>query len=152
MYRDYKSVQFATVSELLETYYAQRNAANRIRQKSADLRHIVNTILERESRKLDLQHRQLKDTEKREKSRIYGELLHTYGYSAQPGDRFITVPNYYDDNKEVRIPLDENKTASENAKRYFEKYEKQKRTFEALSELIEETRAEVEQLESIKTQ
>ena len=151
MYRDYKSVQFPSVSELLETYYAQRNAANRIRQKSADLRHIVNTILERESRKLDLQHRQLKDTEKREKFRIYGELLHTYGYSAQPGDKFITVPNYYDDNKEVKIPLDENKSASENAKRYFEKYEKQKRTYEALSELIEDTRAEVEQLESIKT-
>ncbi len=151
MYRDYRSAVFSSVSELLETYYAQRNAANRIRQKSADLRHVVTTILERESRKLDLQHRQLRDTEKREKFRIYGELLHTYGYSAQPGDRFITVPNYYDDNKEIRIPLDETKSASDNAKRYFEKYEKQKRTFEALSELIKETQAQVEQLESIRT-
>ena len=151
MYSDYRCVGYSSVSALLEDYYAQRNAANRIRQKSADLRHIVNTILERESRKLDLQHRQLKDTEKREKFRIYGELLHTYGYSAKPGDKFIMVPNYYDDNKEIRIPLDENKSASENAKRFFKKYEKQKRTFEALSELIEQTRAEVEQLESIKT-
>ena len=151
MYSDYESGSFETVSELLETYYAQRNAATRIRQKSADLRHIVNTILERESRKLDLQHRQLKDTEKREKFRIYGELLHTYGYSAQPGDKSITVANYYDDNKELQIPLDPTKTASENAKRYFEKYEKQKRTYEALSELIGQTQAEVQQLESIKT-
>ena len=119
MYSDYRCVGYPSVSALLENYYAQRNAANRIRQKSADLRHIVNTILERESRKLDLQHRQLKDTEKREKFRIYGELLHTYGYSAKPGDRFIMVPNYYDDNKEIRIPLDENKSASENAKRFF---------------------------------
>ena len=93
MYSDYRCVGYPSVSALLENYYAQRNAANRIRQKSADLRHIVNTILERESRKLDLQHRQLKDTEKREKFRIYGELLHTYGYSAKPGDRFIMVPH-----------------------------------------------------------
>ena len=136
MYSDYRCVGYSSVSALLEDYYAQRNAANRIRQKSADLRHIVNTILERESRKLDLQHRQLKDTEKREKFRIYGELLHTYGYSAKPGDKFIMVPNYYDDNKEIRIPLDENKSASENAKRFFKKYEKQKRTFEALTDYI----------------
>ena len=150
MYGDLSSRPFPTVSEVLETYYAQKNAATRIRQKSADLRHVVATILERESRKLDLQRKQLKDTEKREKYRIYGELLHTYGYSVKGGEKSVTVPNYYDDDREIRIPLDPTKTVPENAKRYFEKYEKQKRTFEALSELIGQTQAEVEQLNSIR--
>ena len=151
MYGDLTSSSFRTVSEVLETYYAQKNAVTRIRQKSADLRHVVSTLLERESRKLDLQRKQMKDTEKREKYRIYGELLHTYGYSVEPGADSVTVPNYYEDDREIRIPLDRTKSASENAKRYFDKYEKQKRTYEALTGQIEQTQGEVTQLESIRT-
>ena len=51
----------------------------------------------------------------------------------------------------ITIPLDETKTPQENAKRYFEKYNKQKRTFEALSELIKETQDEVRYLESVSS-
>ena len=62
-----------------------KNRITRIRQKSSDLRRVVNTALERHVKKYDLQQKQLKDTDKREKYRIYGELLNTYGYSCQPG-------------------------------------------------------------------
>ena len=151
MYKDLDSKRFETVSQVLETYYAQKNAASRIRQKSADLRHLVNTMLERESRKLDLQSRQLKDTDKRDRFRLCGELLHTWLYNIEPGASSVTVPNYYDNDKEVKITLDPNKSATENAQRYYEKYEKLKRTYEALSELISQTQAEVDQLESIRT-
>ncbi len=151
MYSDMETEHFDTISEVLETYYAQKNSASRIRQKSADLRHLVNTMLERESKKLDLQMRQLKDTEKRDKFRLYGELLNTWGYSIEPGSRTAVVPNYYDNDKEVKITLDPNKSVSENAQRFFEKYDKQKRTYDALSELIRETRSDVEHLESVKT-
>ncbi len=151
LYQDLRSEHFSSVSEVLETYYAQKNSVSRIRQKSADLRHLVNTMLERESKKLDLQARQLKDTEKREKFRLYGELLHTWGYSIEPGAAYALVPNYYDNDKEVRITLDPNKSAMENAQRYYEKYEKQKRTYDALSELISQTQSEVDHLDSVKT-
>lgn len=151
MYADLPSRSFSSISELLETYYAEKNAATRIRQKSADLRHVVSTILEREAKKLDLQQRQMKDTEKKDKYRIYGELLHTYGYSVQPGEKSVTVQNYYDDNKELKIPLDPQKSASENAQKYFDRYNKLKRTSEALTDLIEQTQAAVDQLESIRT-
>ena len=151
MYQDMAARQFDSISEVLETYYAQKNASSRIRQKSADLRHLVNTMLERESKKLDLQERQLKDTGKRDKFRLYGELLNTWGYNVPSGASSVTLPNYYDNDTEVKITLDPNKTASENAQRYYEKYEKLKRTFEALSELTDQTRSEVEQLKSIQT-
>ena len=151
MYQDMAARQFDSISEVLETYYAQKNASSRIRQKSADLRHLVNTMLERESKKLDLQERQLKDTGKRDKFRLYGELLNTWGYNVPSGASSVTLPNYYDNDTEVKITLDPNRTASENAQRYYEKYEKLKRTFEALSELTEQTRSEVEQLKSIQT-
>lgn len=140
--------EFSSMSQVLETYYASKNVITRIRQKSSDLRRIVQTALERNYKKYDLQLRQLKDTEKRDKFRIYGELLNTYGYELAGGEKELSCLNYYT-NETIRIPLDETKTAQENAKRYFEKYNKLKRTFEALTELTEETKREIDHLESI---
>lgn len=148
MYNDSERREFSSVSVLLEQYYAQKNAVTRIRQKSVDLRKIVQTALERNSKKYDLQLRQMKDTEKRDKYKVYGELLNTYGYSAEPGAKSLTALNYYTD-EEITIPLDPMLTASENAKKYFEKYNKLKRTYEALSELTLEVKAEIEHLESV---
>ncbi|MCD8038674.1 MAG: NFACT family protein [Lachnospiraceae bacterium] len=149
-YSDENTRFFDTVSELLEYYYAEKNAVTRIRQRSVDLRKIVQTALERNVRKYDLQRKQLEDTKKREKYRIYGELLNTYGYGAQPGAKSLEAFNYYE-NQMITIPLDPTLSAGENAKKYFEKYQKLKRTFEALTTLTEETRAEIEHLSSIST-
>ncbi|HJD32665.1 MAG TPA: NFACT family protein [Candidatus Eisenbergiella stercorigallinarum] len=142
--------EYASISALLEDYYAEKNTVTRIRQRSSDLRRIVSNALERNVKKYDLQLKQMRDTEKRDKYRVYGELLNTYGYGAEPGAKSLTCPNYYT-GEDLTIPLDPTLTAGENAKKYFEKYNKLKRTFEALSELTLETKAEVEHLESIST-
>ena len=106
----------------------------RIKQRGADLRKIVASAIERTAKKYDLQLAQLKDTEDREKYRIYGELITAYGYNCKPGDKELVCENYYDQTM-ISIPLDHTMTAMENGKRYFEKYNKQKRTFQAISEL-----------------
>ena len=149
-YQDYTIAAYTSISEVLELYYAKKNAYTRIRQKSADLRRIVTTALERNQKKLQLQLKQLSDTEKREKYRIYGELLQTYGYGVKEGSKFLVCENYYDDNKEIKIPLDETKSPLENAQKYFEKYNNLKRTYEALCALTEETQNEILHLESIQ--
>ncbi len=146
----YTSTSYDSISQLLEEFYATKNAVTRIRQKSVDLRKIINNAIERDTKKYDLQLKQLRDTEKREKYKIYGELLTTYGYSASPGDKSITVMNYYT-NEELTIPLDETLTALENAKVYFEKYSKLKRTYEHLSSLVLTTKEELDHLDSIRT-
>ncbi|TCL58393.1 putative ribosome quality control (RQC) complex YloA/Tae2 family protein [Kineothrix alysoides] len=148
MYGERHTVPCPSISFVLEEYYAQKNAVTRIRQKSVDLRKIVQTALERNIKKYDLQIRQMEDTEKREKYKVYGELLNTYGYGVAPGAKSMTALNYYT-NEEIIIPLDPTLTASENAKKYFEKYNKLKRTLEALSELTLEVKAEIDHLESI---
>lgn len=139
-----------SISRVLEHFYAARDTYTRIRQKSADLRRIVATALERNHKKYQLQLKQLKDTEKREKYKVYGELIHTYGYHLEEGAKSLEAPNYYT-NEMIKIPLDPQLTAMENSKKYFEKYSKLKRTYEALSELTLETKAEIEHLESIAT-
>ena len=139
---------FDSISKLLESYYATKNTVTRIRQKSVDLRRIVQTALERNRKKYDLQLRQLTDTENRDKFRIYGELINTYGYGLAPDAKQLECLNYYT-NENIVIPLDSAMTPQENAQKYFDKYNKQKRTYEALVSLIEETKTEIEYLESV---
>ncbi len=141
-------VAYATMSQLLEHYYAEKNTLTRIRQKSSDLRRIVQTLLERNIKKYDLQLKQMEDTNKRDTYRIYGELLNTYGYGVTPGSKSMEALNYYT-NEMITIPLDPDLTPSENAKKYFEKYNKLKRTYEALSELTKQVKEEIDHLESI---
>lgn len=149
-YSQEQSREFAHISELLEYYYAEKNTITRIRQRSADLRRIVQTALERNVKKYDLQIKQLQDTEKREKYKVYGELLNTYGYEAEAGAKSLEAINYYDDQM-ITIPLDPTLSAGENAKKYFDKYQKLKRTCEALTTLTEDTKEEIEHLSSIST-
>jgi len=149
-YSSATAVSYDSASALIRDYYSQKEKHSRSRQKSADLRKIVTTILERDVKKYDLQCRQIKDTEKMETYRIYGELLQTYGYSIEPGAKSATVDNYYT-NEPITIPLDETKTPLENARRYFDKYGKCKRTKEALTELIVQVKDEITHLESILT-
>ncbi|MEI3525653.1 MAG: NFACT family protein [Eubacteriales bacterium] len=144
MYRDLTDQAFDSISALLESYYASKNTLTRIRQKSSDLRRIVQTV-QRSRKKYDLQSRQLADTEKREKYQIWGELIHTYGYGVPEGAKSMQALNYYT-NEEVTIPLDPTLSAHENAKKYFDKYGKLKRTFEAVTALLPKTRAEVERI------
>lgn len=149
-YSQENSRLFDTISELLEYYYAEKNTITRIRQRSVDLRKIVQTVLERNIKKYDLQMKQLEDTAKREKYKIYGELLNTYGYGAEPGAKSLQALNYYN-NQIITIPLDPMLSAGENAKKYFDKYQKLKRTYEALITLTKETEEEIQHLSSIST-
>ena len=149
-YSDLTVTKYESISEVLELYYSERNAYTRIRQKSADLRKHVNTLLERNQKKYSLQMKQLKDSEKREKYKVYGELINAFGYGLTPDDKFLEAANYYDDNKIIKIPIDNTKTPAENAQKYFDKYGKMKRTAEALNELILETKGQIDHLESIQ--
>ena len=145
---EYHSVTFDSVSSMLETYYASKNILTRIRQKSADLRKIVQTALERNRKKLILQQKQMKDTAKKDKYRVYGELINTYGYNLPEGSKTLQALNYYT-NEEITIPLDETLTPAQNSKKYFDRYTKLKRTEEALTTQIADTESEIEHLESI---
>ena len=145
---EYEGKTFDSMSALLETYYASKNTITRIRQKSVDLRKIVQTALERNRKKYDLQSKQLQDTEDRDKYRVYGELINVYGYGLEPNAKELNCLNYYT-NEDINIPLDPTKTPQENSQKYFDKYNKQKRTYEALVDLIQETRDEIIYLESV---
>ncbi len=151
LYSDDKSkvAYIDSISQVLEQFYSKKSAVTRIRQKSYDLRRIVQTTLEKDYKKYEIQSKQIKDSEKKDKYKIYGELITAFGYGLEPNATSLIAQNYYDDNKEITIPLDKDLSPMENAKKYFEKYSKLKRTAEAMESIIIETKEEISHLESI---
>lgn len=149
-YSDLKAVHFDSISTVLEKFYAEKNAVTRIRQRSSDLRRITANALERAAKKYDVQLKQLKDTEKMDKFRVYGELINTYGYNVEPGAKSFEADNYYTGEK-MTVPLDPLLDVHENSSRYFDRYQKLKRTKEAVTVQLKETGAALEHLKSIQT-
>lgn len=147
MYGDQRQESCTSMSEVLELFFAQKNKYTTMHQKSADLRRHLQMLIERNAKKYDLQARQKEDTKKREKFRLYGELLQAYGYQIASGAKSAEVVNYYD-GKEIRIPLDENLSVMENAQKFFERYQKLKRTDEALEVQLQETKDTLSHLRS----
>lgn len=138
-----------SMSEVIRLFYAKKDKQNRINSKSEDIRHIIKTLTERAVKKLELLEKQYADTDKRDRYRVYGELLNTYGYSLKGGESSCECENYYDEGRLIKIPLDKNLSAQENAKKYFDKYQKLKRTREAVSTQLEECRRLLYHLDSI---
>lgn len=46
----------------------------------------------------------MKDTAKKDKYKVYGELINTYGYGLEDGCKSFKALNYYT-NEEITIPL-----------------------------------------------
>ena len=150
-YTSYVDAEYSeSISNVLFNYYSKKASVTRIRQKSSDLRRVVATLLERNVKKYDIQLKQLKDTEKKDKYKVYGELINTYGYGVEPGAKSFEADNYYTGEK-ITIPLDDTLSPLDNAKKYFDKYQKLKRTEEAVKIQASETEKEIAHLESIKT-
>ena len=113
------------------------------------MKKTLKTLTERTAKKLQLQETKLNDVSSRDRDRLYGELLSAFSYSLPVGQKTVQVENYYDENRPVDIPVDPDLSISDNAKKYFDRYVREKRTFEAVSEQLQETKKEAEELESI---
>ena len=148
---DYAREDFSSMSAALLAYYSGRAKQNRIRAKSEDIRHLLKLLTERAAKKLELQEQQYRDADKKDKYRVYGELLNSFGYGLNGGETELRCNNYYDNDREIRIPLDKDLDARANAARYFERYQKLKRTQEALLPQIEAGRQTLYHLDSLTT-
>lgn len=147
-YEDKEQLTFTSMSEALEYFYSSKNLKTNMEQRSYDLRKQIQNLLDRNRKKLLIQQKQLKDTQSMDKFKLYGELLTANAYRLEDGMKKVTVLNYYD-NSELTIPLDETISAMENANKYYAKYNKLKRTKEALDTYMKESEKSISHLESI---
>jgi predicted ribosome quality control (RQC) complex YloA/Tae2 family protein len=144
-----KTVSYESINVLIDTFFETKELQARMKQRSFDLRRLVQTALERNYKKLDLQNRQLHDTEDMDKFKLKGELLLANQYLIQPKATSLEVLNYYT-NETITLSLDPQKSGIENANASFDKYNKKKRTRIAVTEQIDLTQKEIDYLETVK--
>ncbi len=139
-----------TLSEIPDKFYFERERLQRARSKAEDLFKTVNSLIERTSRKLNVQREELASSEDSESKRIFAELINANLYSLEKGRDFYDLPNYYDDYKTVRIPVLAHLSPSANAQRYYKEYRKAQTAKRMLGELIEKSSADLEYLLTVK--
>ncbi|MGI6192222.1 MAG: Rqc2 family fibronectin-binding protein [Christensenellales bacterium] len=141
---------FAAMSEALDEYFGLRERTDRIRQKSASLRRVLQNNIERCQKKLAMQQENLQSADKMEQNRLFGELLTANAFRAERGASEMTVVNYYDpEQKEIVIPLDPSLSAAANAQKYFKKYNKQRAAFDMATDQIAQIKEELDYLEGL---
>lgn len=141
-------VPYESCSALLEGYYAAKDKAERLRQRSKDLAKTVKNLYERAQRKLSARRAEQEESEQSGHLRVWGELLMANLWALRKGDWAAAVTNYYTGETE-NIPLDVRLSPTANAQKYFKEYKKKQTAAKVLRQLIEESQAEVAYLETV---
>ncbi|PFN08064.1 MULTISPECIES: Rqc2 family fibronectin-binding protein [Bacillus cereus group] len=144
---------FSSVSELLDRFFFGKAERDRVKQQAHDLERFMYNEKTKNEKKLIKLEKTLQDAGKADKFQLSGELLTANMYALKKGDKEIEVVNYYDENGgTVKITLDPLKTPSENAQRYFQKYQKAKNSVAIVEEQIEKTNEEILYFDSLLQQ
>jgi len=141
---------FASLSDLLDTYYKDKAERDRVKQQASELIRRVENELQKNRHKLKKQEKELLATDNAEEFRQKGELLTTFLHQVPNDQDQVILDNYYT-NQPITIALDKALTPSQNAQRYFKRYQKLKEAVKYLTDLIEETKVTILYLESVET-
>jgi predicted ribosome quality control (RQC) complex YloA/Tae2 family protein len=148
-----QSKMFSSLSELLDRFYFGKAERDRVKQFSHDLERFISNEKEKNEKKIIKLEETLTEAEQSDQLQRYGELLTANLYAAKKGMKEIEVINYYDENgARVAIPLDPRRTPSENAQKYFSKYQKAKKAITVVVEQIDKAQAEAAYFESLLQQ
>ncbi len=146
-----KTREFATFSALLDSFYYERDMAVRMKAKSLDLHKLVSNLIERFSKKINIQREELKKCADREQLRIKGDLLQANLYRIEKGAMFVEVENFYEENSPtIRIVLDPSITPASNAQKFYKSYAKAKTAEQMLKIQIEKAEQELQYMLSVQ--
>lgn len=145
-----KHTFFSSLSEMLDQYFYKKAERDRVKQQAADLERFLNNEWKKNKAKLKKLEKTLEEAEKALSFKKLGELLTANLHVVERGDTEVEVIDYYDDEgKTIVIPLDPQKTPSENAQAYFKRYTKAKHSLEIVRQQIEKTEQEIDYFERL---
>lgn len=146
---DKEKIKVESISSLLEEFYNSKFLRDSLGSKSKELKKLVKKNIEKLNRKLSNQANELNVALNREKFKVYADLISSNFYKIEKGADSFTVENFYDEMKEIEIPLDPTLDGPSNAAKYYKKYSKLKNAASFLTEQIEIGKLEISYLESI---
>lgn len=143
---------FDTLSAMLDYYFQDRVERDRVQQQGSTLIHVVRNELKKNRTKMKKLEATLKAADGADEFRIKGELLTTYLTQIKRGMTSITLPNFYDNEVPIDILLSNQISPSQNAQKYFKKYNKMKASVSYVNDQIAKTQAEIDYLENVSSQ
>lgn len=144
---------YPSISACMEDYYGDKALRDTVKQKTGDLLRFLQNEKSKNIKKLANLEQDLNEAEDAERYRIWGELLLSSLHTIAKGDASVELVNYYDEEQRTEtIPLDPLLTPSENAQRYFKKYNKFKNSLAVIDEQKMLAHAEVTYLEGLLQQ
>ena len=142
--------EMESFSALLDAFYAQRDQAERTKQRAHDMLRVLTNASERTARKLGHQRQELAKSGDREKYRIYGDLIHANMHSIPKGASRAELVNYYDpDCGMLAVPLDPALSAAQNAQKYYKEYRKAQTAERVLAEQIAQGEEELAYIDTV---
>lgn len=146
----YKNVEYESFSKLIDAYYSKKGQNERIKQKSSDILRLLINAEARITKKIALQSEELLQCEEADKYRIMADLITANLHMIAKGWKSARVINYYDDTcPMIDIPLDEKLSPSQNAQKYYKRYNKLKKAKNELTKQIELAKAELEYISTV---
>ncbi|AGB40884.1 putative RNA-binding protein, snRNP like protein [Halobacteroides halobius DSM 5150] len=147
---DLPQESFTSVNQLLDYYFTNRIIQKKVNRLTNKMNNIIRDNIENIKKKYSKVRGQLKGAKNADKHQLKGELITANIYQLEKGQNKVTLQNYYNNNQEVTIELDPELTPAENAQRYFEKYEKAKKSVKYLRREAKKAKAEFEYLQQVE--
>lgn len=140
------------LSALLTAYYAEKSKQDYVRQVGNAIIQVVEKNLSHQHKRLANLNQDLEKSAKADTFQLKGELLTTFLYQIEKGQTEVTLANYYDNDHPITISLDPALTPSQNAQKYYHKYNKLRNAINHIEKQKVVAEAEIQYLESIQTQ
>lgn len=145
-----KLTRMQSLSEILDLFFVEREKRIRARAKAEDLYKTVNALIERTSKKINLQREELLSGDEMEQKRKFAELINANIFALPKGVSVYEVPDYYNDYQPVRIPVSPELSPAANAQKYFKEYRKAQTAKKVLSAQIEKGAQDLQYLQTVQ--
>lgn len=142
-------VTFPTINEAFDDLLSKEDGDLRLKAKIKNLVTATRRFKARVEKRIIDDAQKLQATEDMNIQRYYGDMIINNIYLVKKGDSTLKCTDYTT-GETVTIPLDPTLTPSNNAKVYYSKYNKLKRTRDFLSKKIEDDRAILDYVKSIE--
>ncbi len=141
---------FQSVNEMLDEFYAHKAERDQVKQIAKDLSRKINNELSKSKRKLKIHEQTIKKAQNAQHYQKLGELLTAHLHLVKKGDETVTVINYYEKNQpELLIQLKTDKSPSENAQIFFNRYRKMGTAKQKAEKELLKTKNEMTYLEDV---
>ncbi|MCK6077454.1 Rqc2 family fibronectin-binding protein [Paenibacillus silvae] len=144
---------YDTMSKCMEDYYGDKAERDTVKQRVSDLLRFLQNERSKNIKKLDNLNKDLLEADDADKYRLWGELLFASLHLVNKGDKSVELVNFYDEEqRSITIQLDPLLTPSDNAQRYFKRYNKYKNSLAVIHEQLGKTKDEIAYLDNLLQQ